>query len=231
MSTRAIRLRIVIALGKLVTRPPYSKQETARIKLSIVVAAFDLFAANGANKLSFRRVADRTGMSHATIYSYFKNKQSLLEALQVEMLRILQHEMEEADDPDAPPLERLRIAGRSLLKYAKRHPKYYQFLFTSSFEEKIARETLLARHAVFEFVVKIADLAAHEGAIEMEPRTLANLAWATLHGLIMLQLNNQLREGRTLSELAEAALDLLFATSRSTAHVLRGPKRRRPSRL
>jgi AcrR family transcriptional regulator len=149
-------------------------------------------------------------MSHTIIYGYFRNKQSLFEALKIEMLKILRQMMTEGDDPRAAPLERLRAAGRSLLCYARAYPTHYQFLFSSPVSKESGRDTLQARHAAFDFVVHLAMLADEKGSIMLEPRTLANLAWATLHGLIMLELSNQLREGRALEDLLEAALDLLF---------------------
>lgn len=192
-------------------RPAYSVDETSRIKRSIVDTALVLFETEGVERLSLRRLADRTAMSHTIIYSYFHNKQSLFEHLQVEMLGTLQRIMSEADDANADPLERLRCAGRSLLAYARAYPKQYQFLFSSPLSKETSQASLAARHSAFDFVVKLAEQAAANGLIKLEPRTLANLAWANLHGLIMLDLGNQLREGRALEDLLEASLDLLFS--------------------
>lgn len=48
-------------------RSSYSLQETARIKSGIVGAALTLFGAHGVEKLSLRRLADHTSMSHTII--------------------------------------------------------------------------------------------------------------------------------------------------------------------
>lgn len=151
-------------------------------------------------------------MSHTIIYGYFRNKQSLFEALKIEMLKILQDFMVGGDDPNADPLQRLRNAAHSLLRYARSYPNHYQFLFSSPVSKESGRETLQTRHTVFDFVVELAVLASKNESTLLEPRTLANLSWATLHGLIMLDLSNQLREGRALEDLLEAALELLFMT-------------------
>ena len=152
-------------------------------------------------------------MSHTNIYSYFRSKQSLFEQLKVEMLHMLHDSMIAADDPALDALERLRCAGRALLAYARCYPMQYQFLFSTPISRDAGRASIQARHTAFNYVVTLAELAARAGSISIEPRTLANLAWANLHGLIMLDLGNQLREGRDIDDLLEASLDLLFGPS------------------
>lgn len=184
------------------------------MKRNIVNGALEQFKAEGAENLSLRRLSERISMSHTIIYRYFRDKKSLLEALQLEMLGVLQRMMEEADEVNAHPIDRLRLAATSLFAFANHYPEYYRFLFFTTAGPSIAPAVVKARHEAFDFVVDIAELASTLGATEMEPRTLANLSWAMLHGLIMLELGDQLSEGREPQELLEAALNMLFGPAR-----------------
>ncbi len=191
-------------------RPSFSPEQSEQIRQDIIAEALDLFGEDGIDKLSLRKLAERMGMAHTKIYSYFKNKDELLDSLLNEMLLVLREYLEEADSHRAKPVKRLRSAARALLKFAIEYPDYYTFMFALPTGNTTSRG-LSTRHSVFNHVVDIAKIAHEEGAIKIEPRTLANLSWAMLHGLITLELNDQLKEGRTLDELADAAMDILFA--------------------
>ncbi len=191
-------------------RPSFSPEQSEQIRQDIIAEALELFGEDGIDQLSLRRLAERMGIAHTKIYSYFKNKDELLDSLLNEMLLILHEFLEQADNRRAKPVKRLRLAARALLEFAMDHPDYYTFMFALPIRETNSRG-LSTRHTVFNHVVDIAEIAHEEGSINIEPRTLTNLSWAMLHGLITLELNDQLKEGRTLDELADAAMDILFA--------------------
>lgn len=192
-------------------RPSFSAEQNEKIRDEIRAEAMSLFQSDGIEKLSLRKLAERMGMAHTKIYSYYKNKNELHEAMTLEMLHLLKSYLENMDDEAADPLTRLRFAAQALLKFARDHSDYYLFMFAvprSATNVRSLGQT--TRHSVFDHVVDIARIAHDVGTIDVPPRTLANLSWAMLHGLIMLELNEQLYEGRTLDELAESAIDMLF---------------------
>ena len=192
-------------------RPSYSAEQNDKIRDEIKAEAMNLFRSDGIEKLSLRKLAERMGMAHTKIYSYYKNKNELHEVMTLEMLHLLKTYLVEMDDEKAEPLIRLRFAAQALLKFARKHSDYYVFMFAVPRSATSARSLgQSTRHSVFDHVVEIARIAHNDGKIDVAPRTLANLSWAMLHGLIMLELNEQLYEGRTLDELAESAIELLF---------------------
>lgn len=193
-------------------RPSFSPEQNEQIRSEIIAEAMKLFNSEGVDKFSLRKLAERMGMAHTKVYSYYKNKDDLLEALTVEMLGVLKKYLDDSDDPEAEPLTRLRYAARALLKFATRHSDYYVFMFAVPRSATHPRSLgLSTRHSVFDHVVSLAQLAYDQELIDTRPRTLANLSWAMMHGLIMLELNDQLDEGRTLDELAESAINMVFS--------------------
>ncbi|MEQ9586424.1 MAG: TetR/AcrR family transcriptional regulator [Parvibaculaceae bacterium] len=205
-------------------RKPYSQEKFEQIRTEIVSAALEIFTREGDDGLSLRKIAEETGVSHTKMYSYFNNKNELLEALTIEMLNVLEKILKQADDQSKSPIQRLRLAGRALIDFAVAHPSYYVFLFSRPIDlNTVSERGLEMRHAVFNFVVDIANDAYEKKLTSIEPLTLANLSWAALHGLITLEFNGQLNEGRSLDELATSALELLFAEHLSK------PRQRRAS--
>lgn len=192
-------------------RPSYSPEQNDKIRSDIRAEAMKLFNAEGAEKLSLRKLAERMGIAHTKVYSYYKNKNDLFEALTVEMLGVLKQYLDDADDPDANPVLRLKYAARALLKFGTKHSDYYLFMFAaprSATNPQLPGSS--TRTSVFDHVVSLAQLAHEQGLIDRRPRTMANISWAMMHGLIMLELNGQLNEGRSFDELAETAIEMIF---------------------
>ena len=63
----------------------------------ILEAASALFLKGGTNALSVRAIAEGAGMSTIGIYSHFKGKQGILDALYIEGVELVEKEMKAAD--------------------------------------------------------------------------------------------------------------------------------------
>lgn len=201
------------------SRPSYSAERNEEVRQELLRCAVELFRECGAEELSLRRLAKRMDISHTKVYRYFSSKDALLTAIQMTALSDLRDLLRENDPSDAPPLTRLRAASRGLYRFAKENQSEYLFLFgAGERDSELSEDFLQLRHEVFNDVVAIANLAHQQGQIPMDGRTTANLAWAMLHGLFMLNFQNQLIEGRSFDELFETALDQMFGrSSRSTS--------------
>lgn len=201
-------------------RPAFTDSENDEVRRLLTAGALALFREQGVANLTLRKVGELVGVSHTKLYRYFENKEALLATVRMASLTILYGMLVENDRADADPMERMRLAGRTLLKFAVENPRDYHFLFSASQFELEADQALISlRHTVFNYVVKLAEQASREGLISSDPRTLANLAWASLHGIITLNQNNQLLEGRYLEDLVEQALEMLFGPDKAGANV------------
>lgn len=83
----------------------------------ILEAATQVLAKEGAPRFTTARVAERAGVSVGSIYQYFPNKASILFRLQhnewqqtTDLLRSI------LEDPDKPPLDRLRVLVHAFIR-------------------------------------------------------------------------------------------------------------------
>ncbi|MET4897527.1 TetR family transcriptional regulator [Sphingomonadaceae bacterium jetA1] len=94
-------------------------QQARSIELveSVLDAAIQVLTAEGAQRFTMARVAERAGVSVGSLYQYFPNKASILFRLQsdewkrtTDMLRGI------LEQQDTPPLERLRTAVHAFIR-------------------------------------------------------------------------------------------------------------------
>lgn len=109
-------------------RPTKYPQED--IRALILAEARKLFAEEGYERITIRRLAARLGYTPGAIYLYFKSKNELLYELHNEGFRLL-HEakLRQAGVEAADPLERLRQGGLLYIDFALEHPDYYELMF------------------------------------------------------------------------------------------------------
>lgn len=196
------------------SRPSYSAEENEAVRQDLLHNAVELLREIGPDDLSLRRLAKRMGVSHTKVYRYFGSKDALLTAIQMTALAELQDILRKNDPTDAGPLVRLRAASHALYDFATKNQDEYMFLFAGTDNgSEHAADLIELRHEVFNDIVEIANLVRHDGQTALNGRTLANLAWAMLHGLFMLNFQGQLIEGRSFDELFEDALDQMFGRS------------------
>lgn len=76
--------------------------------LQILTAAAKLFATQGFDRTSMRDIAQECGISKATLYHYFPDKDSIIRPMVMGTTRSIFQHVSALDDPERPPLERLR---------------------------------------------------------------------------------------------------------------------------
>jgi len=192
------------------SRPSYSQQENDAIRQQLIDGAMTLFRQHGQSNLTLRKLASHMNMSHTKLYRYFKNKDALLLSVKMMGLEILYDILIKNDPHDSDPLIRLRVASKSLHSFATHYKKEYLFLFLEINAQEETQAFIDMKHKVFNYIVDIAKLANAEGHTNMDGRTLANLSWATFHGLFLLHFSGQLIEGRSFETLLESAINVLF---------------------
>ncbi len=118
------------------------RQERDRqaLRQAILDAARELFVADGFERVSMRRIAERIEYSPAAIYSYFPSKDDIYFALAEEGFRLLCDGIAidpaaSADDPD--PLNTLRRHLQSFYRFNERYPEHFALMFLDRSVPKI----------------------------------------------------------------------------------------------
>lgn len=107
-----------------------SAEEVKKIKDRILAAALQLLIDDGFMHFSMRKLAARLGITAASIYNYFTNKDELYLLIQTRGFEMLYDMMEEASQKKASPEKRLESIIRAYLKFGMDNPEYYEIMFS-----------------------------------------------------------------------------------------------------
>ena len=103
-------------------------REKQEMRSNILEAAKDLFAEDGFQNVSIRKIADKIEYSPATIYLYFKDKDAILFDLHNEGFRkLFKRQRDNAKVKD--PVKRLDALLKTYLESALDDPEYYDLMF------------------------------------------------------------------------------------------------------
>ncbi len=94
---------------------------------AILDAAIPLFAANGFSDTGISEIAQAAGMSHGTVFLYFRNKEALFFSAVVEPLR----DMERAfsfEETEGRPLQRLQQVIANHVRFVAHHRDYLRLV-------------------------------------------------------------------------------------------------------
>ena len=133
-----------------------------------------------------RELARRVGVSAAAPYRHFRDKQALIQAVAAAGFALFLESVEAAK-AGLPQDEQFGAMAEAYVQFALRYPRLYKLMFSSElgkFEDKDLRRAADAAYA------SLAMTAAKEDPDA--PGEAAISAWAFVHGLSMLLLDEQL---------------------------------------
>lgn len=112
-------------------RPLTKRGAATRAKL--LVAAEEVFAELGYHEASIVKITERAGIGLGTFYLYFDTKQSIFEALVVDLNRRVRHSMAEAMEGATTRLEAERAGFRGFFAFTAEHPALYRVVREAEF--------------------------------------------------------------------------------------------------
>lgn len=184
-------------------KKPKTDQEVAAFRKRVCDAATRLFTEHGPDNVSMRQIAGELGVSAMTPYRYFKDKDEILAMVRAAAFNRFAATLERAVARAADARSAARAVGDAYVRFAKRNPAAYQliFSFTQPHEERypdLARANARAQDTMVNYVRKMMDAGLLKGDAEL----IGYMFWATLHGIIVLELASGLRgmDGATLRD-------------------------------
>jgi len=167
------------------------EREKAEMRQRILDAARDLFASEGYEKVTMRRLAEAIEYSPTTIYHHFEDKDDVVEALCVEDFGRLFAALSD-DALPADPIERIRQLGRAYCRFGLEHPNHYRFMFMTEAREKHPHEPDLPGERSFGLLLDAVTEAIRHGRFRQgDPVATAQVLWASLHGAVALLITKQ----------------------------------------
>ena len=112
-------------------RPLTKRGEATRSRL--LEAAETVFADQGYHEASIVKITERAGIGLGTFYLYFDSKQTIFEALVIDLNRRVRHSMSEAMAGASSRLEAERAGFAGFFRFTAAHPALYRVVREAEF--------------------------------------------------------------------------------------------------
>jgi AcrR family transcriptional regulator len=156
------------------------------LRHALIEATAELIERDGPASVSLREAARIAGVSHNAPYRHFPTREALLAAVAAHGFRQLQAAFEEAA---ATPENRMLALGQEYVRFALAHPGLFRLMFGSGLDRQSHPDLDQAAQDAFG-VLQRATLDRGSPS----PRDAALGAWALVHGLSHLIVDNQLAQ-------------------------------------
>lgn len=110
-------------------REPKRTRDAERTRAALLDAAEEVFAEHGARGTSIRKVGERAGVTHGTLYLYFRDKDDLLHQLAEQHFRGLLIGLR-ALPRTLDPVTRIRETFRAVVAYGLDAPDHYYLILS-----------------------------------------------------------------------------------------------------
>ncbi|MFF2372162.1 TetR/AcrR family transcriptional regulator [Agromyces sp. NPDC058110] len=153
---------------------------------AILAAAREIAEAEGWSAVTSRRLANAIDYTQPVIYSHFASMEAVIDAVALEGFAELAPELARARAAASNDRDALARVGRAYLRYAEQHPAMYDAMFVRGTGLAFADAQTPA-----DLVAGFTELRASVDPFTDDPDTLAEVYWASLHGLSLLQRSNR----------------------------------------
>jgi len=170
------------------------EREREQRKRHILDTARKLLLEKGLAATSINQIAKRSELSVGAIYFYFKDKEELFAALQLEGLDLLGRNIHESVSPDCSPEEKIRAIARAYLRFSEEHKNYFDIInyFLTSPETIFPPnlKTEVDEHgnaSIFTLTAAVREGIEAGVFKEVDPRRQAIILWSAFNGAIQLK--------------------------------------------
>jgi AcrR family transcriptional regulator len=184
----------------------------------ILAAARRLFLTEGYERTTIRKIAAAVGVSSATLYLYFPDKDAILRAISEATFEALLARLEETQRRDGSDLDRLRAGLEAYVAFGLAHPDEYRLTFlakmmaSSGPGRPCANEQppAAAQHSFHILSDGIAGLMRAGVFAEADPALTAEAVWAAMHGITALLLDQADHLKAEPAALVARAIDIIL---------------------
>jgi len=168
-------------------------REKEELKQQILDAARELFVREGYESVSMRKIADKIEYSPASIYTYFKDKDEILDCLCEETFAHLHaHKLAALQEMKGDPLELLKKGMETYIRFGLEHPDHYIVTFIlkpphHGQAEHCQTRKVQAGQRCFGDMRNVVRRSIEEGKIKnADVEETSQALWAGIHGLTAL---------------------------------------------
>ncbi len=191
------------------------EREKEERRKQILDAAKALLFEKGLNATSMNQIAKQAEIGVATIYFYYKSKEDLFAALQVEGLNLLYLKLEKACEKETDPAKKLKTAAQVFLKFSRENKDYFDIInyflsapdqiFTPNLKGQVDRHGNVIIAIVEKYIIEGIESRIFK---RVDSRRHSVLFWATLYGLTHFKkLKNTVLKGDTFKNFFDYSVD------------------------
>lgn len=189
------------------------KGEGHERRAEILAAAEGIFVRQGYEGATIRKIADEVGLSSTALYMHFADKSEILNEICRNAFDTLAEEHRLILAEDAPPLARLRRIVENYIAFGFANPNAYRLAYlTPSIETRHGAESVAQQTGaeLFRAFVCVVEEAVEQGALKGDARTLAQVIWASAHGLVSIVITKTYFDWAQRDLLVRTHMDVLF---------------------
>lgn len=184
------------------------------LRASLVASAQQMLQEQGIENLSLRKLADKVGVSRTAPYHHFKNKNELLCAIAEQGFHQLQGLQEQVFATPRPLPEQCREFVLTYLHFAHQHPPLYDLMFGRTiWQQQQATEALQqVAYPNFQYHLRLVSQWQKQGLLADSPDSLrlAQVIWATMHGIARLLIDGIYADASHLEEMCNVAVEMFL---------------------
>jgi AcrR family transcriptional regulator len=195
-----------------------TKYHHGDLRKSLVSTASDMVAEAGIEGLSLRKLAEKIGVSRTAAYHHFTDKNDLLCAIAEQAFeRWHQISSEIFSQENLSNVDKYRNFVHAYIGFANENPSLYELMFGRViWKENNSTATLKnIAYTSFNYQVEMIKLWQEQGIINSEENTLrlAQVSWATLHGIARLVIDGIYAQENQIDEMCECAVNVFLVNN------------------
>lgn len=188
------------------------------LRKSLVINATEMVTESGIDGLSLRKLAERIGVSRTAAYHHFTDKNDLLCAIAEQGFEQWHLRASEIfSDGTRSNEDKYRQFVHAYIAFATNNPSLYELMFGRViWKENNSTQTLKnMAYASFNYQVDMTKLWQEQGIIVQNENTLrlAQVTWATLHGIARLVIDGIYAQPNQIDEMCECAVNVFLANT------------------
>jgi len=186
---------------------------------SLLTTATEMISEGGVESLSLRKLALRIGVSRTAAYHHFKDKNDLLIAIAAQGFVSWKEQAEQIfTDDDLTEHNKYQAFVRFYVQFATENSAIYQLMFGGTLWKDKQSPSKLKEVAYpsFQFQLEITKAWQEKGVLPKSPSTLrlAQVTWATLHGIAQLVIDGIYADASQIDEMCQCAVDLFLVSQK-----------------
>ena len=154
-------------------------------KERILHSASEIFVSDGFDALSVRNIAQKAGLSTIGIYSHFKGKQGIIDALFIDACEKLYQAIDAAQGNTSS--DKVIDACERIVLFSKHHRAHYQLIFgNTEGHTTLSDEASRAFQKLENSLITLTAAIPKRTPSESKAYSLGSQIWALVHGFISL---------------------------------------------